>query len=189
MTILKLDGKNFRKIFGIALAAVKEGEIVVFPTDTVYGLIADGSNKEAKEKLYKIKKRPKNKPLPVFVSDIAMAKRIAEIDSRQEKFLKTVWPGATTCVLTVKGGGGTIGIRMPKDNLLLDLVEQLGRPLAETSANISGKSASTKINDVLAQFGEQEEQPDLVIDGGDLPPAKPSTVVDLRFSPPKILRQ
>ncbi|MBI2038320.1 MAG: threonylcarbamoyl-AMP synthase [Candidatus Nealsonbacteria bacterium] len=173
----------------LVVKAIKGGKVVLAPTDTVYGLICDATNKKAVEKIFKIKKRPKNKPVPVFVSDIEMAKKIAEIDAKQEKFLKTVWPGATTCVLTVKGGGGTIGIRIPKNNSLLNLVKQLGGPLAETSANISGNPASTKINEVLAQFEGQEEQPDLVIDGGDLPPAKPSTVIDLRFSSLKILRQ
>ncbi len=172
-----------------AVKAVKEGKILVCPTDTVYGLICDTGNKEAVERLYKIKRRPRNKPIPLFVSDIKMAKEIVQIDAKQEKFLKKVWPGATTCVLTVKGGGGTLGLRIPKDKFVLGLIKQIGRPLAETSANMSGKPAATKINEILAQFRGQEERPDLVIDGGDLPPSKPSTVVDLRFSPPQILRQ
>ena len=192
MEILKVirqpADKNSKQIIKKTLEFLKKGKVIVFPTDTVYGLITDAGNKEATDKLYKIKKRPKNKPIPVFVSDIEMAKGIAEINSKQEKFLKTVWPGATTCVLTVKGGGGTIGIRIPNYELVLNLVKQLGRPLAETSANISGKPASVKINEVLAQFKGQEGQFDLVIDGGDLPPSKPSKVLDLRFSPPKILR-
>lgn len=188
MEVLKLTPQNSQPILKKTLAFLKKGKVVVFPTDTVYGLIADSGNKEAIERIYQIKKRPKNKPLPVFISDLTMAKNLAEIDQNQEKFLKKVWPGATTCVLTVKGGGGTIGIRIPKDNRLLNLVKQLGRPLVETSANISGKAASTKISEVLAQFKGQKEQPDLVVDNGDLPAAKPSTVVDLRFFPPKILR-
>jgi len=188
MEILKLSPKNSQQIITKTLEALKKGKVVVFPTDTVYGLICDAKNKEATERLYKIKKRPKNKLIPVFVSDIEMAKGIAEIDAKQEKFLKTVWPGATTCVLTVKSGGGTIGIRIPENNWLLNLVRQLGRPLAETSANISGKPASVRMNEVLAQFDNQEEQPDLVINGGDLPISDPSRVLDLRFFPPKILR-
>lgn len=183
MEIIKPDIKK-------SVEAIKEGKVLICPTDTVYGLICDANNKEAVERLYKIKKRPKNKPIPVFISDIKMAKEIAEINKEQEKFLKKVWPGATTCVLTMKGGGGTIGLRIPNHKWLLHLVEQLNGPLAETSANISGRPASTKIKEVLKQFTlSRVEGPDLAIDGGDLPPSKPSTVVDLRFSPPKILRE
>lgn len=170
-----------------AIEAIKAGSIVVCPTDTVYGLICDAKNKEAVERLYKIKKRPRNKLIPIFVSDIEMAKTIANISKEQEKFLKKVWPGAVTVVLEQKGGGGTIGIRMPNHELLLDLVKQTG-PLAETSANISGRGDSAKLSEVLAQFKDEAYQPDLIIDGGDLSPSKASQVVDLRFLPPKVIR-
>ena len=181
MEIIKLDLKK-------AVKAIKEGMVLVCPTDTVYGLVCDAGDKKAVEGLYKIKKRPKNKPIPVFVSNIKMAQSIAMIDSKQEKYLKKIWPGPLTAVLKEKNNKGAIGIRIPNHQWLLHLVEQVNGPLAETSANISGSPALTKINDVLVQFRGQENQPDLVIDGGDLPSSKPSTVVDLRFSPPKILR-
>lgn len=181
MEIIKPDIK-------IALKAIKNGKVLVCPTDTVYGLICDAKNKKAVERLYKIKKRPKRKSLPIFVSDIKMAKKLAYIDKKQEEFLKNVWPGGVTAVLKGrKKGTGTVGLRMPNHRFVLRLAEHIG-PLAESSANMSGKPASAKINDVLAQFSGKEEQPDLAIDAGDLPPSKPSTVVDLRFFPPKILR-
>lgn len=170
-----------------AVEALKEGKILVCPTDTVYGLVCDAENREAVERLYRIKKRPKNKPIPVFVSDIDMAKKIVNIGKDQEKFLKSVWPGAVTAVLEQKGGGGTIGVRMPDYKFVLDLVKCVG-PLAETSANISGQGDSTKLSEVLSQFKDKEDQPDLVIDGGNLSASKASQVVDLRFSPPKVLR-
>ena len=84
---------------------------------------------------------------------------------------------------------GTIGLRIPNYSWLLHLVEQLKRPLVESSANMSGKTASTKIKDVLRQFQGKTYQPDLVIDAGDLPKAKPSKVIDLTIWPPKILRR
>src|SRR3989344_4156858 len=145
MEIIKPDLKK-------AVKTIKSGRVLVCPTDTVYGLVCDFKNKEAVERLYKIKKRPKWKPLPVFVKDIKMAKKLAHIDSKQEEFLKKIWPGAVTAVLPKKNKRWTIGIRVPKYNWLLDLVEQLNWPLAESSANISGRAASTKIKEVLKQF-------------------------------------
>lgn len=181
MEIIKPDIKR-------ALKAIKEGKVLVCPTDTVYGLICDLKNKKVVQRLYKIKKRPKNKPFPVFVSDIEMAKKLADIDPRQEEFLKKVWPGTVTAILKSKRKKGTIGIRVPNYEWLLNLVKQLGRPLAESSANISGRPASTKIKEVLKQFEERKYQPDLVIDAGNLKKSKPSKVIDLTIWPPKILR-
>ena len=171
-----------------AIKAIKEGKVLVCPTDTVYGLICDFANKKAVERLYKIKKRPKWKLLPIFVKDIKMAKKLAYIDKKQEDFLKKVWPGRVTVVLKSRKKG-TIGLRIPNYSWLLHLVEQLKRPLVESSANMSGKTASTKIKDVLRQFQGKTYQPDLVIDAGDLPKAKPSKVIDLTIWPPKILRR
>lgn len=170
-----------------AAEAVKAGKVLVCPTDTVYGLICGARNKVAAEKIYQIKKRPRNKPLPIFVSDIKMAKRFAVINKKQEDFLKKLWPGKTTVVLnTIKNG--TIGIRIPDNKFILDLVRRTGS-LAETSANISGKPATTKIKEVLKYFRGQNYQPDLVLDAGDLKPAKPSQVIDLTGPEPVILRK
>ena len=144
---MKIIKPNFQKV----VRAIKSGKVLVCPTDTVYGLLCDAGNKEAVERLYKIKKRPRGKPLPIFVKDIRMAKKLVIIDSRQEKYLKMVWPGKVTAVLEKKDGKGTIGLRIPNYPWLLHLVEQLNRPLTSTSANISGKPASTKIVEELKQ--------------------------------------
>lgn len=123
--------------------ALKNGKVLVCPTDTVYGLICDANSKKAVERLYKIKKRPKRKPLPVFVSNIKTAKKLAHIDKRQEEFLRNVWPGGVTAVLKSRKRG-TVGLRMPNHRFVLRLAEHIG-PLAESSANMSGKPASAKI--------------------------------------------
>lgn len=170
-----------------AVKAIREGKILVCPTDTVYGLVCDAANKKAVEKLFKIKKRPRGKPIPIFVRDIKMAKKLAKIDKEQELFLKQVWPGKVTVVLKSKNQD-KIGLRIPNYKWLLGLAEQLNRPLTGTSANISGRPASTKIKEVLRQFRGQKHQPDLVINAGDLKKSKPSTVIDLTVWSPKILR-
>ena len=187
----------------IAVKIIKEGGVVICPTDTVYGLLADATDKKAVEKLFKIKKRPKRKPLPIFVRDLKQAKEIAKVDKKQEKFLRSAWPGKITAVLERKKtktnlygvDKKTIALRIPKYKLLINLAKQLNRPLTGTSANISGKPASTRIEEVLNQFtlrrgsGQGKHQPDLVIDAGNLITSKPSRVIDLTEEKPKILRK
>ncbi len=167
----------------LAVEITKNGGVIICPTDTVYGLICDATNKKAVERLYKIKKRPRNKLIPIFVSDIKMAKKFADITPQQEKFLKQVWPGKVTAVFHYKKPG----LRIPDYKLVLNLIKHTG-PLAETSANISGNPASTKIKEVLKQFEGRKYQPDLVIDVGNLPKSKPSKIIDLTVTPYKILR-
>lgn len=198
--ILKVTPQNFSKAIKTAIKFIKEGKVLVCPTDTVYGLIADATNKKAVDKVFKIKKRKIQKPIPIFVKDLKQAKKLAEINQNQEKFLKKVWPGKVTVVLKRKKAKiygvdrKTIGLRIPDYKLVNTLLKKLNLPLTGTSANISGKPASTKIKEVLKQFKNQPPtkfgvgQPDLIIDAGNLPKSKPSLVLDLTTLPPKILR-
>ena len=203
MEILKLNSKNLKEISKKVASLIKKGKVIVYPTDTVYGLICDTGNKKAVQKIFKIKNRSFKKPLPVFVKDIKMAKILAKIDKKQEGFLKKVWPGKTTVVLERKKGKEiygvdkkTIAIRIPEYKPLNDLLENINYPLAETSANISGKPAPGDIKEIVKQFtlrrgsgqGGKKNQPDLIIDGGTLS-KKSSTVVDLTKATPKILRK
>lgn len=220
MEIIKLNSKNLKDINKKVAELLKKGKVIVYPTDTVYGLICDARNKTAVKKIFKIKKRDRKKPLPLFVRDIKMAKEFSLIDRNQEKFLRKVWPGKTTAILTrlrpafaeaaagKQGFGGqgkkgeeiygvdkkTIALRIPEYRPLNCLLEKINYSLAETSANISGGLASTKIKEVISQFKNQPPtkngggQPDLIIDGGILS-KKSSTVIDLTKTPPKILRK
>lgn len=195
MKVLKVRQNKFENILEIAVAAIKRGEILICPSDTVYGLICDAQNEKAVNRLFKIKKRVPQKAIALFVRDIKMAKELARIDAAQEKFLSRVWPGKVTAILKSKKElagitlQGTIGLRIPKHKLLLELLQKLKGPLAQTSANISGRPALTKICDVLRDFEKQKEQPDLVLDAGNLPNSLPSTVLDLTDKKIKVLRQ
>ncbi len=196
MPVLKVDQKNLKLIIKKAVKSIKRGEIMVCPTDTVYGLVADATNKKAVEKLFKIKERSR-KPIPIFIKDLKTAKKTAQINKEQEKFLKRAWPGKVTAVLTRKnklpkilfGKRTTIGLRIPKYKLVQELLKKINRPLTGTSANISGKPATTKIKKIIKQFKNQRFQPDLILDAGDLEPSKPSMVIDLTGSKQKILRK
>ncbi|KKT15741.1 MAG: hypothetical protein UV98_C0045G0009 [Parcubacteria group bacterium GW2011_GWB1_43_6] len=184
MMVLKIKDQKVDELAKL----IKKGGVVVCPTDTVYGLICDAKNKKAVTRIYLIKKRTKNKPLPVFVRNIAMAKTLVKIDKDQEGFLKKVWPGAVTVILKSKNRQGTIGIRIPNHKFVLNLVKRAG-PLAETSANISGQPSTTKIREVLRYFKGRKYQPDLVLNAGDLKPANPSQIIDLTGLEPVILRK
>lgn len=190
MEIISAKKENF----SVILKALKDGKVLVCPTDTVYGLVCDAANKKAVERIFKIKKRDRKKPLPVFIKDINMAKKFTYINKKQDKFLKENWPGKITVVLKGKKGltgavykKGTIGMRMPDYKLLNLILEKFQKPIAQTSANISGKPAATKIKEVLSQFESIDVQPDLIINAGNLPKNKPSKIIDLINN--KILRR
>lgn len=196
MEIIKISPKNLNKIVKETGQTIKNRGVVVCPTDTVYGLICDAANKVAVNKVLKIKKRLSKKPLPVFVKNLKMAKRLAEINKAQEQFLKKIWPGKITVVLkakTIKFPRGIlskdkkIGLRIPNYKFLNLLLEKVNCPLVATSANVSKKQPSTKIGEVLKQLEGQKYLPDLILDARNLKISVPSTVIDLISF--KILRE
>jgi tRNA threonylcarbamoyl adenosine modification protein (Sua5/YciO/YrdC/YwlC family) len=195
MEIISLTSKNFQQTVAAAALALQKGSVVVAPTDTVYGLLANAANENAVNKLYLIKKRGLDKPLPIFVKNMAMAKKIAKLSQKQQKTLEEKWPGKTTFVFNQNNGlkifgtdRKTVALRIPFNSFINSLLETFNLPLTGTSANISGRPASTKIDDVLGQFAGEKLKPDLVINAGDLPDSKPSTIVDQTGPEPKIIR-
>lgn len=197
MSILKINPKKIEKEKLIEVVnLIKQGKVVIFPTDTVYIPAADATNKKAVKKVFKIKRRLLKNPVPIFIKDIKMAKKLAKIDKKQEKFLKSVWPGRVTVVLNRKKIKSklygiikdTIALRIPNFKPVNFLLEKLNRPLVGTSANISGKPPSGNLKEVVLQFKGKKYQPDFIVDAGNLEPGKPSTVLDLTIWPPKILR-
>ena len=175
MQILKPSKKSLK----IAVEVLSNGGVVVCPTDTVYGFLVDAENKKAINKIYKIKKRPKSKSLPVFIFSIKKAKEIAEISTDQEKILKKYWPGKYTFVLKAKSQklkvkNNTIALRMPNHKFLLSLLKKFGKPLAQTSVNISGQPELNKVEYMAKISGI-----DLIIDASRLPKRKQSQVFDM----------
>jgi len=191
MNVLKPSLKNIKYF----VASLKKGRVLVLPTDTVYGLICDATNKKAVNRIYQIKDREKHKFVPIFIKDIKTAKNICFISGSQEKLLKKHWPGRFTFILnrrkSIKKIYGiekkTIALRIPKNNLIKILLEKINKPLVGTSANISGKPASGKIQDIIEQFKNSKNQPDMFIDGGKLL-GKSSKIIDLTGKNPIIIR-
>ncbi|MFH1656184.1 MAG: L-threonylcarbamoyladenylate synthase [Candidatus Nealsonbacteria bacterium] len=196
MKVIKGDKKE---IIIESIRVIEGGGVVVFPTDTVYGLLVDAENKKAVEKVFEIKKRLKEKTLPVFVKDIKTVEDLCFIDEEQKLFLKKVWPGKVTMILKLKTKNNlvkevieknkTIGLRIPKYKLLNELLKKINKPLTATSANISGKSNSNKIKKIIKQFSKQKIQPDLIVDVGNLKKSKPSTIIYLTRDKIEILRK
>lgn len=191
MKILKINRKNLKE----AKRIIKKGGVVVFPTDTVYGLLADATNKSAVGKIFKIKKRSKTKSLPIFVKDLKAAKGVSEINLEDEKFLKKYWPGKVTAIFKRKKSNKLYGVAEKTIALRAPCYKPLNNLLAEeffltgTSANVSGNPASNDIKETVAQFRNGKNKPDLIIDAGKLKRSLPSTIIDLSLPKIKILRE
>ena len=195
MKVVDISKIVVSEALNIAAKALSKGKVIVCPTDTIYGFIADAQNLKAVAKLFRIKLRRKEKPLGIFVKDLATAKKIAGIRPLQEKFLKTVWPGKVTAVLYAskrfpKGVGTkeTIGIRVPRHNFLNLLLKKFNHALVQTSVNISDTPPLQRVADMVGVFGRRKWKPDLILDAGKLPSSRPSKVVDMTGEKTKILR-
>jgi L-threonylcarbamoyladenylate synthase len=193
--------KQSPRAINTAIKYLNQGKVIVCPTDTVYGFLAGAWRKKAVEKIYKIKNRPRQKPLPVFVKDLKMAKELAKISKSQEKIIKKHWPGAYTFVLERKKpvrvgprlklygvAKNTIAMRIPKYKFLNDLLKKINKPLVQTSVNISSKTPITIIDGIIKSF-KNNSQITLIIGAGNLRNTKPSKIIDLSKSEFKILRQ
>lgn len=194
MKILKLNQINFKEI---VITILNRG-VVVFPTDTVYGMICDATDKKAVSRIFKIKKRSKKKVFSILLPDIKTARKFAVIPISKDKFLKD---NKITGIFEAKklakkifptgvvGKDGKIGIRIPKHRLIKELFKKIGKPLIGTSANISGFPAATRIGEVINQFKNESFLPDFIFDAGNLKKSDPSTVIDLTADNFKIIRK
>lgn len=169
-----------------AALVLKKGGLVVFPTETVYGLGANLLDKKAVEKIYEIKKRPRNKPLTVHVADTASVKKIVgKIPPGAGKLIERYWPGPLTIILRDRRGRKT-GFRMPDNKIAFDLIKKAGVPVVAPSANISGNKPPTSAKEALRDL---DGKVDIVIDGGRTAIGIESTVVDMTGRRPKVLRE
>jgi L-threonylcarbamoyladenylate synthase len=199
MEILKINPENLREsreAIEKAVNVISGGGTIIYPTDTVYGIGADATNETAVRRVFKIKKRPKDKPMPVLISDLEMAKKISYFNEKIGKMLLSVWPGPVTVLLEKKnvlpaivvGDKSTIALRIPDYKITHYMVVKCGVPVVATSANISGQPPSNKISDVISQFEKAVPRPDLILDAGDLKFCEPSTILDLSRGKPIITR-
>lgn len=178
-----------------AAAALADGDLVILPTETVYGLAADAADPAAVAKLYAAKGRPSFNPLIAHVTDLAMAEAVAVLDARGRRLAEAFWPGPLTLVAPVRGadlvcdlaraGLDTVAVRAPSHPLAQAVIAAFGQPLVAPSANRSGRPSPTTFPDALAETGAAAA---VALDGGPCAVGLESTVVALLEGPPRLLR-
>ena len=177
-----------------AVHILREGGLVCFPTDTVYGIGAAAGDDVAVRRLFAVKGRPPDKPLPLLLAELADAARVAELTPLGKALASRFWPGALTIVMRKSpsyrslalAGGDSVALRVPDHELVRRMVRDLGGPVTGTSANRAGAPAPVSAAEVAFQLGEMVE---LIIDGGRSRERVESTVVDITVMPPVILRE
>ncbi|KIL44000.1 tRNA threonylcarbamoyladenosine biosynthesis protein [Jeotgalibacillus alimentarius] len=178
-----------------AADCLRNGHVVAFPTETVYGLGADATSDQAVQGIFDAKGRPSDNPLIVHISDTdELSGLVAEVSSTASKLMETFWPGPLTIIFNKKSGvfsdlvtAGleTIGIRMPDHPVALELIRRSGKPLAAPSANTSGKPSPTAAAHVAGDLSGRIAG---IVDGGETGVGLESTVIDCTVTPPMILR-
>lgn len=191
-----IDVNNVNNIDAVlkdAANCLKNGGLVAFPTETVYGLGADGLNPEASKKIYAAKGRPSDNPLIVHIADLEAMDKLGFTNDKAYTLAHAFWPGPLTIILPKKdivpkettGGLDTVAIRMPSHPAALSLIRQSGVYVAAPSANISGRPSPTKAEHVIEDMSGRIEY---IIDGGPVGIGIESTIVDLSGEVPTILR-
>ena len=175
---------------GIAAAArlLAAGQVVAFPTDTVYGVGLAASRRDRLQALFDLKHRPLDKLIPILVAGLDQVSAAGwEVDARAHRLSERFWPGALTLVLA-NGAGATQAFRAPDHPVALELIRLAG-PILATSANRSSEPDTLGADEVLIAFATQQEGLAAVIDGGPVPGGVASTVVDLSVTPARVLRE
>ena len=195
MKYIKLNEDEIEKRVKEAVEVIKMGGIIIAPTDTVYGIIADALNEKAVEKIYEIKKRKKTNPLSILVSNKDMLKKVVKkVSFEEEKIIDKFFPGAITLIFEkneqipdiVTSGLDTVGIRMPNDKFLLKAIELLGSPIVATSLNLAGEESKTNLDNISKEILNNV---DYVIDNGNTKIGVASTVAKIDGKKIEILRE
>ena len=183
--IVTLDPVHPEPAFARCSDVIRAGGVIAYPTDTFYGLGADPRNPDAVKSLFAIKGRPVGQPILLLLQDRSMVREwAAEITAEAEALLDAFWPGPLTLIFTalpavlqeLTGGTGHIGLRVPGNDVTRRLLAALGTALTGTSANRSGGPDLQTAQDVAGMLGERV---DLILDAGETPGGKPSSVVDV----------
>lgn len=189
----KQDGD--KEVIDFVVRALRDGKVIAYPTETVYGLGCDATNKKAVKKIYAIKGKSEQKQLLVLVASLAMAKEYALFNKTALAFAKKFWPGALTLVLRTSPEGKkifgtpTIGVRISSHPIAQSIVKSLGVPLISTSANATGQPAAQSGQAAIEAFAKSDSEPDLILDAGKLKKSKGSTIVDCTGEDIKIIRK
>jgi L-threonylcarbamoyladenylate synthase len=190
-----LSDSNVKEVAARAAAVLRAGGVVLYPTDTLYGLGADALSDDAVGKIFAVKGRDEGKPMHAIVSDIEMAAIYGDMTDVVRPLASNLPPGQITFVVTKKQGMNsgiskdisTFGFRIPDDTFCLEMLRAFRGPITATSANSAGMVPQRNVGAILEQIGETGI--DLVVDGGELPPRKPSSVVNVAGGKVTVLRE
>lgn len=176
--------------------AIKEGKLIIFPTDTVYGIGTNAYNEEACKKIYEIKGRPSCKPLIILISDTSMIEDLAEnISPKEQKIIEKFWPGPLTIKFKkrkgilpdiISAGDEYVRIRLIKNGLIYKIIEKAEVPVVAPSANISGHPTGIKIDNIIKELGGKV---DYILDCGDYKSDEPSTIVQVEDEKIVVIRE
>jgi L-threonylcarbamoyladenylate synthase len=194
--ILELNPKRISwEIVQRAATIIQKGGIILYPTETIYGLGCDLFNEKAVKRLYTIKKRPETKPALVLIGNISMLRElVVDIPLLASRLMKRFWPGPLTILFKAKknisplitAGSGMIGVRLSGSKFCVKLLTVCRIPIVSTSANISGKLFLNDIDSLEKIFATEI---DLIVDAGNLPSSLSSTVVDVSSGSVKVIRE
>ena len=192
--VAEIISQSDRRALDLAVSALKSGELVVYPTDTVYGLGAAAGNEDAVRRLFAAKGRSPSKAVPLLVADARMASWVADVTPVAHKLMSAFWPGALTIVMrrldsyrsVALAGGETVALREPDHEFAWEMISAVGEPVVGTSANRSAGRAAVSAAEAAFQFGDMVA---LAVDGGKTRGVE-STVIDItREGGPTILRE
>jgi len=191
MTHLKINlDKISPAIIDLIVGSLKIGQILVLPTDTIYGLSCLATDAWSIKKIYHLKKRDSKKPVLILVSSLKMAKKYVDISKTQVKILESAWlegTRPTTFILKnrhrlpreLARNSKGLAVRLPKSDFLIKIIDKIGYPLVSTSLNFSGQKNITNLKKLAEYFPKKNNRPDLIIDAGRAPRRKPSRLIDL----------
>lgn len=199
MTTIKFEKECASTALDQAIATLRRGGIIAYPTETFYGLGAGFYMPESLARLYELKRRPAEKAMPVIVGDVRLLSEVVSqkwldaIPPHAGSLMDRFWPGPLTLLLPAKeglsefltAGSGMIAVRIPGESFALDLARKAGFPITATSANLSGMPPAVNAREVVQYFADLI---DLLVDGGETPGGLPSTIVDAARAPVVIMR-
>lgn len=194
MSVTEIISANDPNCAARAASVLNSGGVIIYPTETLYGIGALASRGDAVERIFEIKGRPEGKPIPLLIKDMVMLSGIAESSVLTKPLSDQFWPGALTLIHKLKAelpylitcGTGKIALRISSHTFMLSLFNLINEPLTSTSANISGDENLTSPKELFDTF---EGKVDLIVDSGKIPASRGSTIIDLTLDPPKILRE
>jgi L-threonylcarbamoyladenylate synthase len=193
--IIEIDPAHPQFAFSRCRNVISLGGVIAYPTDTYYGLGVDPKNPAAVKRLYEVKRRKADQPILLLIAKAEDVKKwTAEINPASERLMKKFWPGPLTLVFKagadvlreLTAGTGTIGLRVPGNELTRRLLDFLGIALTGTSANVSGGPNPQTAEEAAASLGDMV---DLIFNGGKTAGGRPSTVVDVSTAQPRVLRE